>query len=679
MRASVAERPHEEHTVKNFTTRLLSEQSWGTFAPSPTMRHQDTLAVKVTFTVEGTGYLRQGAQVTGLALDLLPWGFQGWVEVVLTIENDATELLGKLLGADLISVTLEVKGVLNQVESPWTLRVTGLGTERQLLETPLAMESGRKVLTRYLRLHFADPAQVLWRQHYPLKIGVDTTLKEVIEGQPAQGVTLDFDWPLLEESRRLVCLPLGVAPHVSSFYDYLMWLVEGEQGCFSWHHSDGHYRLGERRKAGSTAQTLPHDCVEHAQMQLGALPRATPTLVSVYTGPTARKSVENAEAATGIRKDVLCFSRTDAELDAISTPEKKRLNVAKDVISLSLTRFSGNDFSPGAQIKLKYEPWSLMPRLGDQELRVVSLHLGLEGLDTRLPPSENAPESEFRLELNLTLERKGEQVVRVPTFVPPVWPLQIEGLVEAPGATSPDEPYMVILDEETSRTYYRVFIPSFNVRLLVPADEGVANSHIYFPLAQGQRVVLEVFYDRLWIRHLLNWGHQIPLPLETQGQQLRFGIGENSNTTVKQVYDGPDPLFTVVRQHLADTIRIELTEGKLLLQVKEDASKSSAQETFSVKPKQEASQAQVESKGGGGIGEAGAQFGSNKADLEAGMSAASSEAEATVQEKQAALEAKTGEASAELSAASSELGGKTAALEQEAAAASAALKKALKG
>lgn len=657
----------------------LSEQSWGTFAAHERLRHSDELEVKVTFTVEGKGYLRQGSQVTGLALDVQSWGFRGWVEVVLTIEDDASELLGKLLGADVISVTLEVKGVLNQPESPWTLRLTGLGLERQLLETPLALESGRKVLTRSLRLHFADPAQVLWKQHYPLKIGVDTTLKEVIEGQPAQGVTLDFDWPLLEESRRLVCLPLGMAPHRASFYDYLMWLVEGQQGCFSWHHSDGHYRLGERRKAGGSPQSLPHDVVEHAEMQLGPLPRATPTLVSVYTGPTARKTVENSESATGIRRDVLCFSRTDADLDAASTPEKKRLSVAKDVITLWLTRFSGQDLSPGAQLKLVYEPWSLMPRIGNQELRVVSLHLGLQGLDTRLPPPENVSRSRFRLELKVTAERKSEQVVRVPPFVPPSWPLYIEGLVEAPGATSPDEPYMVMLDDETSRAYYRVFIPSFNVRLLVPADEGVANSHIYFPLAQGQRVVLEVFYDRLWIRHLLNWGHQIPLPLETQGQQLRFGIGENSNTTVKQVYDGPDPLFTVVRQHLADTIRIELTEGKLLLQVKEDTSKSSAQETFSVKPKQEASQAQVESKGSGGIGEAGAQFGSNKADLEAGMSAASSEAESTVEEKQAALEAKTGAASAELSAASSELGGKTAALEQEAAAASAELKKALKG
>lgn len=657
----------------------LSEQRWGTFGPRPLLGHTDELSVKVTFSIEGTAYLRQGAQVTGLALDLLPWGFQGWVEVVLTIENDSTELLGKLLGAELLSVTLEVKGVLNQPDSPWTLRVTGLGTERKLLEAPLATESGRKVLSRYVRVFFTDPAQMLWRQHYPLKIGVQTTLKEVIESQPAPGVTLDFDWPLLEESHALVCLPLGMAPHPASFYDYLMWLVEGEQGCFSWQHSDGHYRLGERRSTGGTAQTLPDDGVDHVALSFPGVPRATPTLVSVYTGPTARKTVENAKAATGIRRDVLQFSRTDAELDAASISEKKRLELAKDVITLSLTRFSGQDLSPGALLKLMYEPWSLMPRIGGQELRVVSMHLGLEGLDQRLPPAENASITQFRLDLTLTAERKAELVVRVPPFVPPVWPLYIEGLVEAPGATAPDEPYMVVLDEKTSRSYYRVFIPSFNVRLLVPADEGVANSHIYFPLAQGQRVVLEVFYDRLWIRHLLNWGHQIPLPLETQGQQLRFGIGENSNTTVKQVYDGPDPLFTMVRQHLADTIRIELTEGKLLLQVKEDMSKSSAQETFSVKPKQEASQALVESKGGGGISEAGAQFGSNKADLEAGMSAASSEAEATVQEKQAALEAKTGAASAELSAASSELGNKTAALEQAAAAASAELKKALKG
>jgi hypothetical protein len=57
--------------------------------------------------------------------------------------------------------------------------------------------------------------------------------------------------------------------------------------------------------------------------------------------------------------------------------------------------------------------------------------------------------------------------------------------------------------------------------------------------------------------------------MEVQGEHLLFGKSDDSQTSVNHVYDGDKPVFNVARKNQRDTALIQLKEGTLFLQVKE--------------------------------------------------------------------------------------------------------------
>jgi hypothetical protein len=57
--------------------------------------------------------------------------------------------------------------------------------------------------------------------------------------------------------------------------------------------------------------------------------------------------------------------------------------------------------------------------------------------------------------------------------------------------------------------------------------------------------------------------------MEAQGEHILFGKSDTSKTSVNHVYDGDRPVFNVARTNQKDTSLIQLKEGTLFLQVKE--------------------------------------------------------------------------------------------------------------
>src|SRR5262249_2097457 len=97
----------------------------------------------------------------------------------------------------------------------------GYVTERRLSESTSEDVTGQPMVDRLYTIRFFDPAQAFWRQHRPLDLQVQSSVKDVLDLHKAQGIELTYDWPRIEEVKDIVCVGLG-GESEASFYDFVV-------------------------------------------------------------------------------------------------------------------------------------------------------------------------------------------------------------------------------------------------------------------------------------------------------------------------------------------------------------------------------------------------------------------------------------------------------------------------
>ena len=102
---------------------------------------------------------------------------------------------------------------------------------------------GDPVLYRHYRIDFADPARVLWCQHFPCDLLVDQSVKELIEANKATGVDLKYDWEILDDKFAINTLSPGSPDNGVSFYDFIIWYAAAHNGVFSYDGKTNQYTL----------------------------------------------------------------------------------------------------------------------------------------------------------------------------------------------------------------------------------------------------------------------------------------------------------------------------------------------------------------------------------------------------------------------------------------------------
>ena len=128
------------------------------------MKELSLLDVSLTLTIDGKKHSVPCSQVKRVALDLRSWGFEAEVEFFSSPHRNEDALFVPWCKADLVEVALSLE---NARESDGAIAVQGIATHKEVAElTGEESLSGQPVLHRRYTLRFADPAQVLWRQHY---------------------------------------------------------------------------------------------------------------------------------------------------------------------------------------------------------------------------------------------------------------------------------------------------------------------------------------------------------------------------------------------------------------------------------------------------------------------------------------------------------------------------------
>lgn len=543
----------------------------------------DRLAISVTLTTaSGTAHKVSPGDVTRLELDLWPWGFEAELEFVRADtqgrggqEQDA--LLADFLLPDLLTVEIEVKASLSdRVAQPTFtgLTIKGLVAARRVAEVSADSLRGSQILWRRYGLRLLDPAQLLLRQHHPVELYTDKSLKDVIAAQLPDGVSITCDWSAqLDSARPLVFLGLP-ASDGASFYDLLVWFTDQHAGVFTRDYATHGYKLAAEKDTSSEPLTALSLDVDSLRIDYPEVIRHSVNVQNSWTEGAKVTAVAQDQAVAPIRHDILLATPISDETSARVTRETARLKARGPELWVEWSRFPMVPLPPGA--RMKFDDITRFSQAGmalvDGTFRVVRLSLSAQAEGEEVDAEHLADSAPYRLRLGTRLEQDAEPTVVLPPYSPPVEPHYAEGLVVSEVGAQDELTWQAYSDSKTSVDGYKVKVPLWaNQVVTAPFNPNLLPGQFYFPAYKGQRVLLGFDLFAVWIKRYLDWRPDARLPQDSQGEHLLVGKKIDNGTSIRHVYVDAKPVFTIARTNAKDKQTIEVKEGVLRIEVKEDA------------------------------------------------------------------------------------------------------------
>ncbi len=544
---------------------------------------QERLSVSLTLTIDGKAHEIIAGSIKRFRLDLWSWGLEGEVEFLLT-DNQARggkekdTLLAAFLEPDLVEVSLEVKAILSASSgrpSPTALKVQGLVIDKTLVEEAVSTSDSSVVLHRRYGIRFQDAARVLWQQHHPCALYTSKTVKDVLEAHKGDKIALSYDWDAgLGTSHPI--LFLGLEPQKGvSFYDWVLWYVQGRVGVFTYDYATQGYKLAGAKDGSGKPLALHEDNLSGLEVLLPEVIRHDVTVLNAIAEGPQNQPVTQKQAVSGIRQDVLLCTPIADEVQARVDLETARLKVRSPEVELIWRSFPEQAFAPGALVTLPaHAAWEAAGVAADQALRVRSMHLS--GEVTGEQGEEEVYGDDYALfdfQMSTQLERKDEAHVDLPAWRPPCYPSYVEGFIVSEQGAEKDETWQAYTDSDTSLDGYKVKIPLFEEQIVpVPFNPNLLPGHFYFPAYKGERVLVAFEFQRAWLKRFLDWRTGARMPQDGQGVQLLVGKTPENGTALKHFYTDDKPVFLMQRTHDKDTQKLQLDEGTLFIEVKEEQS-----------------------------------------------------------------------------------------------------------
>ncbi|HET9625218.1 MAG TPA: hypothetical protein VFP84_27810 [Kofleriaceae bacterium] len=536
----------------------------------------DRLAVTLTLTISGTAHTIAGGAVRDLALELHSYGFSGALTFVVHDDHAhgggfTDQLRADFIKPDLIEVALGIAPVLVWAEAAaiQPITVAGLVIDKSIRELSFRKTADQPVLVRSYRIVFADPAQVLWGQHYPSQLYTNKAMTDVINDHLGDKITISYDFSALSQSRPLVFLylPQGGA----SFWDFLSWYLAGAGGVLTYDYAAAAYKISATKSTSGTPIQLFGDDLATTELYYPEVARHAPKVLNSNTESPTTKPVTNAQAATSIRSDHLLRSPIAQDVDDAVTFQTAQIALPCAEAHLAFARMPSTTLVPGALVEIAAaNRWSSESALVGTTWRVRQLSVHARASHAPLDQDIQNASTGYQIEISAELEDKDDPRIERPAFRAPSYPGLVEGKVVSEQGNDGDKTYQVYTNATTSLSEYHVKVPLWaNQIVSAPFEPLQGSGNLYWPSYRDERVLLALDVHSAQIARLLEWRAGAVLSMDVQGEHLLFGKSDTSQTSVNHVYDGDNPVLNVARTHASDTALIKLSEGTLFLQVME--------------------------------------------------------------------------------------------------------------
>lgn len=540
------------------------------------MMFQDTLEMTLELNVNGETFEVPGANIKSLETSMHPYGFTARLSFWVSSVKGQDELFSSFITKDLIEVTLDVAPHLKPPDADIeSLTLQGYVQGKALLKE-LTIENihlrGDPVLYRYYQIDFADPAFVLWRQHFPCDLLVDGNVKGLIEANKATEVDLVYDWDELDTEFAINTLSPGSPDNGASFYDFIVWYAASNNGVFSYDGKENQYTLSATKDQSGTAITMSELEVEDYMIGFPETVRFNDRLLNAFSDDPRKKETTRDEAKEGIKRDILLREPIASDFDDTVNLESGKQKVRKHEIFLAHRRFPLITYRPGVFVKFEGGLWSTKTFITGNEYRVRDIVLAANASDQGPDADHNMPYAQYDIKMHSRLELTSEEAMNVPSFRTPSYPIYVEGKIVSEQGEEEEETYQIYQHPQTELDQYRVTIPLFdNKQVVAPFEPLFSPGHFYFPAYKGERVLVALDFHSAWIVEFLDWRAGGRLPMDTQGNHILFGKSAESNTSISHVYVDNKPQLNMKRISSSDTEIIQLQEGTIILQTKEES------------------------------------------------------------------------------------------------------------
>ena len=539
----------------------------------------DALEIAMKLTIAGESFNIPAGNIKNFTLNLRPYGFFSELSFWVSLVTKEDKIFDHFTTDALIEVLLKIEphfkpdneSSQSEIEP---IELQGLVMDKVILNE-VTIENvhlqGDLVLYRHYQIQFADPAFVLWRQHFPCDILVDKSVKELIESNRTNNVLIQYDWPEIEEEFAINTLPLGAENNNVSFYDFIVWYVASQNAVFTYNLKSNEYLLAKNKDQNSDAVAISKLEISSHQIKFPASTRYNDRLMNIFSENPGKKQTDRQQAITGIRRDILVRQPIAAEFDKAFDLESEKQKSRSHEIEFNHCRFPLLTYRPGIIVKLEGGLWSDKIFLLGQEYRVRDVFIQARAVNEEADSEHNMPFCRYHIDMQSQLELKDETALNLPEYEYPQFPLYVEGKIISEQGADEDETYQFYQHPQTSLEQYRIKLPLFdNQQLVAPFEPIFSPGHFYFPAYKDARVLLAVDFHCARIVRFLDWRPDCRLPMESQGNHLLLGINDSSKTSINHIYVDNKPRMNMQRTSGADTQKIQFHEGRIVLETKQE-------------------------------------------------------------------------------------------------------------
>jgi hypothetical protein len=329
-------------------------------------------------------------------------------------------------------------------------------------------------------------------------------------------------------------------------------------------------------------------------------------------------------------------------------------------------------------VEFDQENWSKHAFPYGRKYRVCEIKIDGE---TKTPETELERDTEivsYDVEMTARLESRDDPHVHLPPFKTPQYPIFVEGKIVSEIGKDRDKTYQIASDKKTSLDFYTVRVPLWNKDIKIPFEPDFFTGHFYFPAYKHTRTLVALYFDCAEIDRFLDWGEDVRLPMDTQGNHLLFGKNYESQTSMQHVYVDDKPLLSIERISGIDTELIKLEEGTLILQTKEDETKKTRKERVDLTPKVESARFKMIAENEAATAQLRANFQASESEVTGELNRAMTEVRGELDAMDAEITGKVNEIMGSVEAAMRKLSEQADALKSQAKKTKAELKEKIK-
>ncbi|NTW07817.1 MAG: hypothetical protein HGB33_04060 [Syntrophaceae bacterium] len=535
----------------------------------------DLLELRLQLNINNQDYKIPGANIKSFDIAIYPYGYSASLSFWVSAEVSADEMFPNFIKPGQIKVSLEMEARIKPKDAkPEPLRLQGIVTGKAVIKE-LTIETtkikGNPVLYRLYKVDFKDAASVLWTRHFPFALVVDAGVKDLIDAAKVSGVDLKYDWKILEDKYPINTLSCGTMDNSVSFYDFIIWYTSYYNGAFIYDTKKNQYTMAAQKLRDGSPVSISGLEIADYSIEFPEAGLSNIRAYNVVAEGFAKREGKQENALHGIWRDMLVREPIAADFDKLFDLTESKNKDKDHIIYLQHKRFPLITFRPDIFLEMEGGLWSDKIFLKGKKYRLCDIFIKGNAVDAGPDADHNMAYTTYHVKMTSRLELKDDPVPNLPSFKSPVYPVAVEGLIVSDQGKNEEETYHIYQNDQTKLDYLKVKLPAFENKIVtVPFEPMFDTGHFYFTPYKNEKALIELYFHDARIARFLDWRPEARLPMDTQGNHILMGKGKDSKTSVDHVYTDDKPKFSITRKSKKDTEIIQLAEGTIILQTKEE-------------------------------------------------------------------------------------------------------------